>query len=657
MQATTKIVTAPQSRSVAQNAAGGKALPAVPVLQQKPNEQFEIAAAVGENKSSGSARLTSVQPIQKKANNTGLPDNLKSGIENLGGYDMSDVKVHYNSPKPSQLQAHAYAQGTDIHLAPGQERHLPHEAWHVVQQKQGRVQATMQMKSGVGVNDDEGLEREADARGSAALNDTQRKTKTNHVLVRKPVIQRVGDKMALGYENIPRESAELIKLQTGIQLIYSVQKIIKKATRNNLDENYRTQTINLEEKQKYLTAAIEAGTITELLKSDETSSAKITRSKLTDQQLIANNRKAEVVVLSIEDKTPLDLLCASQSVKNAVPILEKLKLDAKKSKDNKAIGIVKRVIDLAQDYGRHLIADPIVQGYEQGYKDSAMTQVKLMNAVSSFIDNSGFILTKVTSKDIVEISVTPKAFPESDDVHIATLYLNEKRFVKVREESIKNEVEKREIFQHRGSKKEYVQDHFNRYVKRYVKRALNNYDNPGSRGDIAINSDPRSKKKVDTPWKDIAAALPDKPEKDIVKEISSHQREKEKQGGSPFISLTTTDRPIFGSSAKNFEGEHGVATIDLAKIPKKRVFDTHTAESIKKIHDVDDPVPDMPYVQGDDRVARNSAARDSMRTREIVVSGDIPDEALVGFGKKGNMHKKTGPKKFRPVGPVIDDVD
>ena len=65
---------------------------------------------------------------------------------------MADVKVHYNSPQPARLNALAYAQGADIHLAPRQERHLPHEAWHVVQQKQGRVQAKMQMK-GIGIND------------------------------------------------------------------------------------------------------------------------------------------------------------------------------------------------------------------------------------------------------------------------------------------------------------------------------------------------------------------------------------------------------------------------------------------------------------------------------------------------------------------------
>ncbi|GAL83622.1 hypothetical protein MYP_849 [Sporocytophaga myxococcoides] len=102
-------------------------------------------------------------------NNTGMPDDLKSGIENLSGMSMDDVKVHYNSDKPAQMKANAYAQGTDIHVASGQEKHLPHEAWHVVQQKQGRVQPTIQMKGDVNVNEDPGLEKEADVMGAKAL--------------------------------------------------------------------------------------------------------------------------------------------------------------------------------------------------------------------------------------------------------------------------------------------------------------------------------------------------------------------------------------------------------------------------------------------------------------------------------------------------------
>ena len=103
-----------------------------------------------------------------RPNRTGLPDRLKGGIETLSGIAMDDVRVHRNSVLPGTVRAYAYARGTDIHLAPGQERHLPHEAWHVVQQKQRRVRATLQTKSGVAINDDKGLEREADAMGARA---------------------------------------------------------------------------------------------------------------------------------------------------------------------------------------------------------------------------------------------------------------------------------------------------------------------------------------------------------------------------------------------------------------------------------------------------------------------------------------------------------
>jgi hypothetical protein len=98
-----------------------------------------------------------------------LPDALRKGAEALSGIALDDVRVHYNSAEPAKLGAVAHARGSDIHLAPGQERHLPHEAWHVVQQKQGRVRPTMQLRRGVAINDNAGLEREADTMGARAL--------------------------------------------------------------------------------------------------------------------------------------------------------------------------------------------------------------------------------------------------------------------------------------------------------------------------------------------------------------------------------------------------------------------------------------------------------------------------------------------------------
>jgi len=124
------------------------------------------SAAMSLQKSLGN-RFVQGLAVQAKpeTNRTGMPDQLKAGIESLSGIDISDVRVHANSDKPAQLNALAYTLGNQIHLGPGQGRHLPHEAWHVVQQKQGRVQATTQMK-GLGINDDPSLEHEADMVGA-----------------------------------------------------------------------------------------------------------------------------------------------------------------------------------------------------------------------------------------------------------------------------------------------------------------------------------------------------------------------------------------------------------------------------------------------------------------------------------------------------------
>ncbi len=123
-------------------------------------------------------RQVPLLPNQPVANETGIPISLKSGLENLSGFSLAGVRVHYNSPKPARLNALAYTQGLNIEIGPGQEKHLPHEAWHVVQQMQGRVSPTTEI-NGVAVNDDSTLECEADvmgARASQVTNSTQNLT-------------------------------------------------------------------------------------------------------------------------------------------------------------------------------------------------------------------------------------------------------------------------------------------------------------------------------------------------------------------------------------------------------------------------------------------------------------------------------------------------
>lgn len=107
----------------------------------------------------------------------GLPARLKAGIESLSGVAMDGVRVHRDSPQPARIGAEAYAAGNDIHLAPGRAHHLPHEAWHVAQQRQGRVRTTVQAKGSLRIdphgppaliNADPALEREADRMGERA---------------------------------------------------------------------------------------------------------------------------------------------------------------------------------------------------------------------------------------------------------------------------------------------------------------------------------------------------------------------------------------------------------------------------------------------------------------------------------------------------------
>lgn len=120
---------------------------------------------------------TKKRPVQK---NTRKADSLPSGLlgketqvkANVGaltGVDVSDAQIHYNSNKPAQLKAEAYAQGNDVHLASGKEAHLGHELVHVAQQKQGRVQPTIQGNNGIGINNDPKLEQEADHIGAQAM--------------------------------------------------------------------------------------------------------------------------------------------------------------------------------------------------------------------------------------------------------------------------------------------------------------------------------------------------------------------------------------------------------------------------------------------------------------------------------------------------------
>ena len=113
--------------------------------------------------------------VQRKRNEN-LPDELQSNMEQSLGHDFSDVQIQKNSQEASDMNARAFTKGDSVHFAPGEydphseqgKNLIGHEFTHVAQQRSGAVQPTRIMRKGLHLNDDRGLEHEADHFGRKA---------------------------------------------------------------------------------------------------------------------------------------------------------------------------------------------------------------------------------------------------------------------------------------------------------------------------------------------------------------------------------------------------------------------------------------------------------------------------------------------------------
>jgi hypothetical protein len=149
--------------------------------EEKPPQLRLKAGSVGQFKSA-SGPMQFKEGTSEVANNSahagsgnGLPEGVKGQMESSFGTSFDDVKITANSNTAKRAGALAFAQGNDIHFAPGQynpgskggQELLGHELAHVVQQREGRVKPTAEAE-GMPVNNDKGLEAEADAMGAKA---------------------------------------------------------------------------------------------------------------------------------------------------------------------------------------------------------------------------------------------------------------------------------------------------------------------------------------------------------------------------------------------------------------------------------------------------------------------------------------------------------
>ncbi len=134
-----------------------------------------------------------------------MPAKVQSKMENSLEEDFSNVTIHKNSESATAMGAQAYAQGNNVHFAPGKynpettkgQELLGHELTHVKQQRAGKVKPTKQTER-FALNDDQGLENEAEKMGAQAAKGetTQKKSSASkkQTITSAPVQQKQANK-------------------------------------------------------------------------------------------------------------------------------------------------------------------------------------------------------------------------------------------------------------------------------------------------------------------------------------------------------------------------------------------------------------------------------------------------------------------------------
>ena len=190
------------------------------------------------------------------------------------------------------------------------------------------------------------------------------------------------------------------------------------------------------------------------------------------------------------------------------------------------------------EHARHYLADPAVAAYEKGYMASGMDLAKLKEEWSAAAQADVLLAfeDKPTHTDVV---LSAKSGASTEPVIAFKVYRDRQRF-EASAQVPSSTGPSRQVFRHRETRAEYVEDAASLFVRRFVLRCLNAYDNPRFVG-VEINADPRVKKGTKTTtWTQIAQTLPQETRKTVDAELWKHQREKQLQGGSPFVSATTT---------------------------------------------------------------------------------------------------------------------
>lgn len=261
---------------------------------------------------------------------------------------------------------------------------------------------------------------------------------------------------------------------------------------------------------------------------------------------------------------------------------------------------------------RHAVADPVVQGFESKYQATRTDKKEILERVENVAKFHGYpdhvgCIKHNGNPDHWRVVVSNG----QTLVPVIELWFGSTRFIAT---------ESPGVFQHRTvPDRQYVQDRHGFFIARYLIRQMNRFD--------------RANVEAPAPPDPTLTAAEDKVPTDnaLDQEIMKHVRAKEASGGGTcFISFSHTKHAIVGSTAKLFYDQaKGDVIIDASQVDQKARVDLHSLDAVKKLFGVDEVKPTMPFQEGDDSYERNAAARDTVRTREILIAGSVPKAAVV----------------------------
>lgn len=192
----------------------------------------------------------------------------------------------------------------------------------------------------------------------------------------------------------------------------------------------------------------------------------------------------------------------------------------------------------------------------------------------------------------------------------------------------------------KDSPRHYIRLEDGTYLRRFVSRGLNQMDSenlsirrPLTAFEQADEIQSGERSSGERPGRHDMSGR----EWDVESKLLSHTRGWAKR----FISATTTERKVFSSKGEPFQSVFGYAVIDLARVPVQAIHDLHSPGRIMPIFRVAAErvsLPERdPLIQARDsddakeRAFRHEqflAARDVIRTREIVIHKSVPFVAV-----------------------------